>query len=239
MKRKTIIVVVIISTVMFSGCYDKGKYYEERVSDFQLEISQLKEDIKEKEMVISDYEKKIEDIGDDVELVDGNHLYKQSMLIENLDRSKKEIAVYKEELTRIGAEYNGVIDKKVLNMVQPETVKIGDVISGLLVTDATSNEYGYEYQIKFEGEFTVSVVLEYNPMYDEFFGTTNDLDTIPYVKNSENGTTFLINDPNDILIEISNGDSITARFNEYAVRRMDGKPLSDVATIIAIINRNE
>ncbi|PKM93914.1 MAG: hypothetical protein CVU84_13475 [Firmicutes bacterium HGW-Firmicutes-1] len=234
MKRKFMFFLIFLSILVFAGC-NKDKSYNNQISSLQIETAKLKEEIKEKERVIAEYSLEFGELNKPIETQDGTQLYEQAMIKEELHRSRDEIRLYNEELIRIGSEYDIAIDRKVLNMVQPETVKVGDRIAGLVVAFSSSDDYGVEYDIKFDGDLSVELVIKYNPMFDQFFGTTNELDSIPYVKDIDSeSTTFLINDPNNILKNVKDGDTIIAKFKEYEIRRMNGKPLPDAATIIAI-----
>lgn len=161
------------------------------------------------------------------------------MLEDELDRVTSAINMYRSELNRLESEYHVPVNKKLLNIIHPQTIKVDEQVAGLTVKNVTANdygsEYGYSYDIQFEGEFTIGVELDYDEMFEQFFGITTDLGKIPYVvREDTTSTAFLINDPKNLLANAKDGDKITAKFNDYAIRRMSGKPLSDITTIILV-----
>lgn len=235
MKYYKLSSMIILTMMIVCSCgADKIVDYNKEISKQNFEISQLKDELKQDKQLIKNYETNIGKKDESHELQDYSNSYDQAMMDEKLKQSKYVMSLYTNELKRLDEVYDINIDKKILNLIQPEKIKIGDSIAGLVVSDASSNNYGYEYNIQFEGEFTVEVTLEYDPIFEQFFGNTEELDVIPYVSRCEPSTTFLIDDPNEILSNAKDGDVIRARFNNYKVRRMNGKPLSDVVTIIAI-----
>lgn len=227
------ITIIIVMIFLLCGCdNNKEDEYVDEINKLNLEIAQLRDQLEQDKLMIQNNATEEKDNGN--EKPDDNDLYDQAMIEEELKRSNYVLSLYSEELKRISNTKAVFVDSKVMNLVHPEVIRVGEQVAGLIITDISSNDYGYEYTIQFDGEFTVEITLDYDEMFEKFFGTTYELDAIPYVSQCTPSTTFLIEDPNKLLVYFNDSEKITATFNDYKLRRMNGKPLADVATIIAI-----
>lgn len=233
MKGYKISIVILLIAILCSCYNSKDEEDNAKLNKLNLEITQLKKELKQANQLINEYKSDSNNSSEDAG-INVYNIYDQSMLEKELIKRNYILSLFKKELERIDGIYDITIDSRLLNIILPETIKIGDNILGLVVTNVRSNVYGYEYNIQFKGEFLVEVTLEYDPMFEQFFGKTKDLNYIAYVSQGIKTTTFLIDDPNKMLIDYKDGDVVKAKFNNYKVRRMNGKPLSDVATIVEI-----
>lgn len=263
--RKNIYFLIILYIITLTGCNNQANNLspssnltEKNIETLMIDKKNLEKQITELKLEIEQYDQTYHELETGYfKFKDGN-----ATLALEVEELRKDNESLKRNLDNIHANYvteydflllqellkdrNSIIKKmkQATNifdtLVIPQNIIVGEDYANLNVIRAECDgPPELRYDIEFQGEFIIEGVLRFSEIeYQGFFFETNQLQKIPYVHSrlyDDNVYSFYITN-SEKLSAYKDGDTITARFSNYRLFYMSGKPAVDSALLLKLIN---